>query len=136
MTAALTDKRFSHAPRTFGWIDLTVVGLLAGFIYAVVTVAHEWSGPLQQVPVIHLEARYLPLYALFSLTRGVMAYGVSFLFTMVYGYTMARVPAGAGKRGDLYVTISLQVPSHIGKEEELLWKQLATKSNFDPRKAA
>ena len=45
------------------------------------------------------------------------------------------LPAGAGKRGDLYVTISLQVPSHIGKEEELLWKQLATKSNFDPRKA-
>ncbi len=91
MTAALTDKRFSHAPRTFGWIDLAVVGLLAGFIYALVTVAHQWSGPLQQVPVIHLEARYLPLYALFSLTRGVMAYGVSFLFTMVYGYTMARV---------------------------------------------
>lgn len=44
------------------------------------------------------------------------------------------LPAGAGKRGDLYVTISLQVPSHIGKEEELLWKQLATKSNFDPRR--
>ena len=72
MTAALTDKRFIHAPRV-GWIDLAVVGLLAGFIYALVTVAREWSGPLQQVPQIHLEARYLPLYALLSLTRGVMA---------------------------------------------------------------
>ena len=45
------------------------------------------------------------------------------------------LPAGAGKRGDLYVTISLQVPSHVGKEEELLWKQLATKSTFNPRKS-
>jgi len=44
------------------------------------------------------------------------------------------LPAGAGKRGDLYVTIALQVPSHIGNEEELLWKQLAAKSNFDPRR--
>ena len=67
---------------------------LVGLIYALVTVAREWSGPLQPVPEIHLEARYLPLYALFSLARGVIAYGVSFLFTMVYGYAMARV-AGA-----------------------------------------
>jgi len=46
------------------------------------------------------------------------------------------LPAGAGKRGDLYVAVSIQVPPHIGKEEELLWKQLATKSSFDPRKTA
>ena len=90
MTVTLIDKRFIHAPR-IGWIDLAVVGLLAGLIYALVTVAREWGGPLQQVPQIHLEARYLPLYALFSLTRGTLAYGVSFLFTMVYGYTIARV---------------------------------------------
>jgi NitT/TauT family transport system permease protein len=81
--------------RPTGWVDLAVIaGLLAAFIYALVTVAREWSGPLQPVPEIHLEARYLPLYTLFSLSRGVIAYGVSFLFTMVYGYAMARV-AGA-----------------------------------------
>jgi NitT/TauT family transport system permease protein len=89
MTAAITGNRFIHAPRV-GWIDLAVVGLLAGSIYSLVTVAREWSGPLQQVPQIHLQARYLPLYAMFSLTRGALAYGVSFLFTMVYGYIMAR----------------------------------------------
>jgi len=44
------------------------------------------------------------------------------------------LPAGAGKRGDLYVLVSIQVPSRIGKEEELLWHQLATKSTFNPRK--
>jgi NitT/TauT family transport system permease protein len=87
-------RQFVQTPRGFGWVDLVVVGLLAALIYALVTVAQEWSGALQPVPEIHLEARYLPLYALFSLSRGVMAYGVSFLFTMVYGYAMARV-AGA-----------------------------------------
>ena len=90
----VTDTQSVRATRAFGWVDLAVLGLLAAFIYTLVTVAREWSGPLQPVPEIHLEARYLPLYALFSLSRGVMAYGVSFLFTMVYGYAMARV-AGA-----------------------------------------
>ena len=90
----VTDKQFVRTPQAFGWVDMAVAGLLAAFIYVLVTVAREWSGPLQQVPELHLEARYLPLYALFSLSRGVVAYGVSFLFTMVYGYAMARV-AGA-----------------------------------------
>ena len=43
------------------------------------------------------------------------------------------LPAGAGKRGDLYAGVSIQVPPRIGKEEERLWKQLATQSAFDPR---
>lgn len=78
----------------FKWADLVVLVSLGALIYGVVTVAREWSAPLQQVPEIHLEARYLPLYAWFSLTRGVLAYCLSFFFTMAYGYTMARV-AGA-----------------------------------------
>lgn len=90
----ITDKPSERTERAFDWVDLAVAGLLVGLIYAIVTVAREWSGPLRPVADIHLEARYLPLYALFSLTRGIIAYGVSFLFTMVYGYAMARV-AGA-----------------------------------------
>ena len=90
----ITAKQFGRTERAFNWVDLAVVGLLVALIYSMVTVAREWSGPLQPLAEIHLEARYLPLYALFSLARGVIAYGVSFLFTMVYGYAMARV-AGA-----------------------------------------
>ena len=90
----VTDNQSVRTARAFGWVDLAVASLLASLIYALITVAHEWSAPLQQVPELHLEARYLPLYALFSLSRGVIAYGLSFFFTMVYGYTMARV-AGA-----------------------------------------
>jgi curved DNA-binding protein len=44
------------------------------------------------------------------------------------------LPAGAGKRGDLYVSVSIQVPSRVGKEEERLWKQLSAESTFNPRK--
>lgn len=45
---------------------------------------------------IHLEPQYLPLYALYSLGRGVGAYGVSLVFTLFYGYAMARI-ARAGR---------------------------------------
>ena len=68
-----------------------MVVVLAAFIAAIVTTAREWSGPLQAAAEIHLEPRYLPLYALYSLARGIAAYSLSFLFTMLYGYTMARV---------------------------------------------
>jgi len=46
------------------------------------------------------------------------------------------LPAGAGKRGDLYVTVSIQVPARIGKEEERFWKQLSQESTFNPRKTS
>ncbi len=46
------------------------------------------------------------------------------------------LPTGAAKRGDLYVAVSIQVPPRISKEEERLWKQLATQSTFDPRKSS
>ena len=44
------------------------------------------------------------------------------------------LPAGGGKRGDVYLAVSVQVPSRLGKEEERLWRLLATASDFDPRK--
>jgi curved DNA-binding protein len=43
------------------------------------------------------------------------------------------LPDGTGSRGDLYIAIAIQIPRSIGKEEERLWKQLASESKFDPR---
>jgi curved DNA-binding protein len=43
------------------------------------------------------------------------------------------LPTGEARRGDLYVVISIQVPSQIGEEEKRLWKQLAGQSTFNPR---
>jgi len=45
------------------------------------------------------------------------------------------LPIGTTQRGDLYVTVSMQLPTHLGKDEERLWKELATASTFDPRKS-
>ena len=44
------------------------------------------------------------------------------------------LPAAEGKRGDLYVRVSIQVPPRLSKEAERLWKELAAESNFDPRR--
>ncbi len=46
------------------------------------------------------------------------------------------LPAAGAKFGDLYLEASIQVPPHIGKEEERLWKELAGASAFNPRKSA
>lgn len=77
--------------RAFSWIDIVVAAGLFAFIAAIVGVARQWSGPLTTSAEVHLEARFLPYYAFLSLSRGVAAYVVSFLFTLVWGYTMARV---------------------------------------------
>ncbi len=72
------------------FVDLAILGLVIASIYALVAVAREWAGPLQPGLQIHLEARFLPWYMLLSLTRGVGAYGLSFMFTLVVGYAAAR----------------------------------------------
>lgn len=44
------------------------------------------------------------------------------------------LPTGDGTRGDLYAIVSIQVPAQITPDEKVLWKQLADKSAFNPRK--
>ena len=78
----------------FGLFDLAMVGFVFAFIAGLVVVAQEWTGPFQPGLEIQLEARYLPIYTLFSLTRGIVAYGISFLFTLVVGYAAARTKLG------------------------------------------
>ena len=58
---------------------------------------------------IHLEPQYLPLYTLYSLGRGVGAYGLSLVFTLFYGYAMARI-AGAGRILGLLRDVLLSIP--------------------------
>lgn len=43
------------------------------------------------------------------------------------------LPRGANARGNLYVTVSVQVPSHPSPVEKALWEELAKKSVFNPR---
>jgi len=45
------------------------------------------------------------------------------------------LPVGAVKHGDLYIEAHIQVPHDLSKEDELLWKQLAAQSTFNPRRS-
>jgi len=43
------------------------------------------------------------------------------------------MPKDDAKRGDLYATVTIEIPPSITDDEKKLWEQLAAKSKFDPR---
>ncbi|MGB9665871.1 MAG: ABC transporter permease [Candidatus Cryosericum sp.] len=66
-----------------------VVGILGAF-YGFAQVGREWTGVLRPTVQIDLSFGALPMYTFFSLVRGLVAYGISFFFTIVYGYWAAK----------------------------------------------
>ena len=68
-------------------VPIFVLGI--ALLYSVVMLARYWSGPLTPQVEIDLRARALPLYALYSTLRISIAYFLSLLFTLVYGYVAA-----------------------------------------------
>jgi NitT/TauT family transport system permease protein len=80
---------FDRTRRT-AWVDVLVLAGLAGLLFGVRRVAHEWTGVLHPSVVIDLSPRALPRYTLFSLSRGLIAYVFSLGFTLVYGYWAAK----------------------------------------------
>lgn len=44
------------------------------------------------------------------------------------------LPGAGGTRGDLYAVLGIQMPTEVTSAERELWQQLASKSNFNPRK--
>jgi NitT/TauT family transport system permease protein len=65
-----------------------VIGGL-GLFYAVLTFARFWSTPVTSRAEISLSPAVLPKYALFSVLRIAVAYFLSLVFTLVYGYIAA-----------------------------------------------
>src|SRR5713101_7099636 len=58
-------------------------------MYGLVAVGKEWEGALRPTVEINLSPWSLPMYTFFSLSRGFAAYGISLVFTLIYGYTAA-----------------------------------------------
>jgi NitT/TauT family transport system permease protein len=81
---------FLDRSRRLAWTDLALVAGLGGAIYGLVNLAGRWSGALRPTVDIDLSLTALPGYALLSLSRGLAAYVLSLLFTLVYGYWAAR----------------------------------------------
>jgi NitT/TauT family transport system permease protein len=77
-------------PRKVRIADIIVVAALVGLVYWLATISREWGAKSQAVVQIHTEFKYLPLYTVYSLTRGLVAYLISLGFTIAYGYVMAH----------------------------------------------
>jgi NitT/TauT family transport system permease protein len=95
--AQLTETRPRNVPPwgislpiEASWVrDVPIfLGGLALF-YALLSFARYWGGPINPQAQIDLAPGALPKYAVFSVTRLALAYLVSLLFTLVYGYIAA-----------------------------------------------
>lgn len=72
--------------------DLPIFAAGLAVFYSVVALARYWSGPLTAEVEIHLTPGALPLYAFYSVLRITVAYFLSLIFTLIYGYIAAYNP--------------------------------------------
>ncbi len=70
-------------------LDLCVAGIGLACFYGVVSIAKYWFGGAQPEIVISQSPRALPLYAFYSIVRIGLAYLLSLVFAIGYGYIAA-----------------------------------------------
>ncbi len=70
--------------------DLPIVAAGLGLFYGLLSLASYWAGPVSTQAEIQLNPTVLPKYALFSVARIAIAYGLSLIFTLVYAYVAAH----------------------------------------------
>ena len=80
----------SEPMRGVAWADLLIVVALGGLLFGLVDLGQEWTGVHRPTVEIDLSPWALPGYTFFSLSRGLIAYVISLLFTLVYGYWAAK----------------------------------------------
>jgi NitT/TauT family transport system permease protein len=81
---------FIHRTSRLSWVDLVAMIALGGLLFGVIDLGREMTGPHRLSVEIDLSPWALPRYTFFSLSRGLLAYGFSLLFTLVYGYWAAK----------------------------------------------
>ncbi|HLJ46970.1 MAG TPA: ABC transporter permease subunit [Bryobacteraceae bacterium] len=86
----MTPSRAKIASVSSFLTDLPVLFAGLALFYALIALAHYWSGPVQPQVQIDLSPARLPVYALFSIARIAVAYAVSLLFSVIYGYVAAN----------------------------------------------
>jgi len=77
-------------PGRASWVDLVLVAALVGVAFGIFSVAQEVTGPKRDTIEIDLSPWALFHYTLFSLSRGLVAYFFSLIFTLLYGYWAAK----------------------------------------------
>jgi NitT/TauT family transport system permease protein len=70
-------------------LDLCVAAIGFAVFYAIVRIAMLWAGPPSEQMVVSLSPRALPQYAFYSIVRIFLAYVLSLVFAISYGYLAA-----------------------------------------------
>ncbi|MBI2711388.1 MAG: ABC transporter permease subunit, partial [Bdellovibrio sp.] len=83
-------QRRVFAQRYFSLPDLVILMLVATAIYGLVSIGREWRSDFHPVTEISLSVWALPYYTLLSAVRGLVAYTISLVFTLVVGYFAAH----------------------------------------------
>jgi NitT/TauT family transport system permease protein len=72
------------------WTDLPVGLAALALFYGLLSLARYWTAPVNTQARIDLSPAALPIYALFSVARIAVAYGLSLAVSLIYGYVAAR----------------------------------------------
>ncbi len=71
-------------------MDVCIAAIGLACFYGIVRIAHYWAGQAEPQIAISLSPRALPLYAFYSVVRVGLAYVLSLLFAVGYGYVAAN----------------------------------------------
>jgi NitT/TauT family transport system permease protein len=86
-----TAKRPAGSRWTYSFlIDIALFIAVFGVIFAVYSIGRSWLGPVKVEAEISQNPRSLPAYAIYSLVRILVAYVISLVFALAYGYAAAK----------------------------------------------
>jgi NitT/TauT family transport system permease protein len=89
-------------------MDLCVAAIGLAIFYAIVRIAMLWAGPPSEQMVVSLSPRALPQYAFYSVVRIFLAYVLSLVFAVSYGYLAAY-----NKRLETFMIAALDIMQSI-----------------------
>ncbi|MFO0588964.1 MAG: ABC transporter permease subunit [Polyangiaceae bacterium] len=86
----MVAQLYGGRPRPRVAFDVLVALAIVALVFGVARLGAAWRAPARAVVAIDLSPWALPAYALYSLSRGLIAYALSLIFTLVYGYWAAK----------------------------------------------
>ncbi len=110
------------------FIDVSVAGALLALFYAILWIAKFWFSSAIPEVAIHRSPSHLPLYAFYSVVRIFVAYALSLVFAIAYGYTAAY-----NKRVEALLIATLDILQSIPVLSFLPGVMLAMMSLFPSR---
>jgi len=122
-------KRPAGSRWSYGFlIDIALFIAVFGVIIGVYSIGRSWLGPVKVEAEISQDPRSLWAYALYSLVRILVAYGISLVFALAYGYAAAK-----SKRAEIVLIPLLDILQSIPVLSFLPAVMLAMVSLFPSR---